>query len=238
MNDRPREMTAEVKRGIVMWVVKAVVGLFFVAALLFLVAGRWDWLWGWLFIGLFAAVSATHVVIMVPRNPALLAERSGGLSGEEGSRRDKLITGLAAGLLPLIGWIIAGLEVRFGWSPPMPVVVHLVGAAAFVLGWGMVLWATASNAFFATTVRIQAGQRVQTGGPYRFVRHPGYAGGLLYQLATPLLLGSWWALIPVVITVPLFMLRVILEERLLCRELAGYSRYTARVRYRLLPGVW
>jgi protein-S-isoprenylcysteine O-methyltransferase Ste14 len=231
-------MTPEVKRGVVMWVVKAVIGLLFMAVLLFLCAGRWDWLWGWVFIGLFAVVSAVHVIIMIPVNPALLVERSKGLREAGAKGWDRVVAGLAVGLLPLVAWILAGLDVRFGWSPPLPLALHLAGLVAFVLGWAIVLWATASNAFFSTTVRIQEGQTVQTGGPYRFVRHPGYAGGLLYQLATPFLLGSWWALLPMALAAPLFMLRITLEERLLRQELAGYRAYTDWVRYRLLPGLW
>ena len=102
------------------------------------------------------------------------------------------------------------------------------------------LWATSANAYFSTTVHVHAGEghTVQTGGPYRFVRHPGYVGALVYQLGTPLLLGSWWGLIVAALSVPLFVLRTALEDRTLHQELPGYPEYAARVRYRLLPGVW
>jgi protein-S-isoprenylcysteine O-methyltransferase Ste14 len=135
---------------------------------------------------------------------------------------------------------VAGLDVRFGWSPPMSLALHLVGVLGFVLGWALVLWATASNAFFSTTVRIQQerGHTLQTGGPYQFVRHPGYAGGIIYQLATPLLLGSWWAFMPMLLSVPLYVARTTLEDRLLHDELDGYPAYARQVRFRLLPGVW
>jgi protein-S-isoprenylcysteine O-methyltransferase Ste14 len=102
----------------------------------------------------------------------------------------------------------------------------------------LVLWATVSNAFFSTTVRIHKNHTVQTGGPYQFVRHPGYAGGMIYQLATPFLLGSWWALIPMVLSLPLFALRTAREDDLLQAELDGYKAYAQRTRYRLLPGIW
>ncbi len=232
------EITPEIRQGIIMWVVKAAVGLPFIAAILFLAAGRWNWVWGWVFIGLFVAASVAHVLIMIPINPALLAERSRGLREEGAQKGDKFITGMAAGLLPMISWIIAGLNLRFGWSPPMPLALHVVGTVGFALGWVMVIWATASNAFFSTTVRIHKEHTVQTGGPYQFVRHPGYVGAILYQLATPFLLGSWWALIPMVLSVPLFVVRTRLEDRMLREKLAGYKEYAANVRYRLLPGVW
>ncbi len=243
MNDSAsvkKEMTPEVRRGVVAWVVKAFAGLLFFAVLLSLSAGRWDWVWAWVFVGLFAVVSTVHVLILIPTNPELLAERSKGLR-EEGSKSwDKIIAGFAVGLLPMASWIISGLDVRNEWSPPMSLVLHLGGVMGFALGWALVLWATASNASFSTTVRIQKerGHTVQTGGPYQFVRHPGYVGAILYQLATPFLLGSWWALIPMILSVPLFVLRTALEDKTLHEELPGYAEYAQQTRYRLLPGVW
>ncbi len=230
-------MPPDVRRGVASWIVKAVVGLVVIAIILFLIAGRWDWLWGWLFIGLLAAASVVHVVVLIPTNPALLAKRARGLREEGATKLDKFLTGMGTGLLPLIGWIMAALDLRFGWSS-MPLLLHLVGAAGFALGWTMALWATASNAFFTTTVHIQEGQTVQTGGPYGLVRHPGYAGAILYQLATPFLLGSWWAFIPMVLAGPFLVVRTGLEDRMLHEELAGYREYAQRVRHRLWPGVW
>lgn len=235
-----QKMTPEIKRGVVSWVVKAFAGLLFFAALLSLSAGRWDWVWAWVFVGLFVAASIVHVLILIPTNPELLAQRAKGLR-EEGSKSwDKLIAGFAAGLLPMASWIISGLDVRNEWSPPMSLVLHLGGVMGFALGWAMVLWATASNAFFSTTVRIQKerGHTVQTGGPYQFVRHPGYVGAILYQFATPFLLGSWWALIPAGLVLCLFVIRTALEDKTLLEELDGYQDYARQVRYRLLPGIW
>jgi protein-S-isoprenylcysteine O-methyltransferase Ste14 len=104
----------------------------------------------------------------------------------------------------------------------------------------LLTWSMAANAFFAQTVRIQEdrGHTVATGGPYRYVRHPGYVGGILFQVATPLILGSVWALIPAGLTVCLTIIRTALEDRTLLEELDGYKEYAGRVRYRLLPGVW
>ncbi len=104
----------------------------------------------------------------------------------------------------------------------------------------MVEWATGSNAFFSLTVRIQKerGQAVVEGGPYRFVRHPSYVGGILFELAAPIMLGSWWALIPGGLDAVLFVIRTALEDKTLQAELDGYPAYTERTRYRLVPGVW
>jgi len=239
-----RKMTPEIRRGVVSWIVKAVGGLAFYGALLFFSAGRWDWMWAWVFLGLFAAASVVHVLILIPTNPALLAERSRGI--REGTKTwDKFIVSFAAGLLPMASWVMSALDVRFEWLPPfgwspMSLALHIGGAIGFALGWALLLWATASNAFFSTTVRIQEerSHTVQTGGPYQFVRHPGYVGAIVYQLATPFLLGSWWALIPMTLSAPLYVLRTALEDRTLHEELDGYRDYAQRVRYRLLPGIW
>ena len=234
-----QKMTPEVRRGVVSWIVKAIGGLVFFAALLFLSAGRWDWVWGWVFLGLFAVASIVHVLILIPTNPELLAERSRGIR-ENTKDWDKVITSFASGLLPIASWVISGLDARYAWSSPMSLALHIGGGIFFALGWAMLLWATASNAFFSTTVRIQEdrGHTVQTGGPYKFVRHPGYVGAILYQIATPFLLGSWWALIPMMLSVPLYIMRTVLEDKTLHEELQGYVEYAQQTRYRLLPGVW
>jgi protein-S-isoprenylcysteine O-methyltransferase Ste14 len=229
----------EVKRGVVLWIVKAVGGLIFFGALLFLAAGRLDWVWAWVFLGLFVTASVVNVVLLIPTSPELLAERAKGIRADT-KGWDKIIFSLAAGLLPMASWLIAALDVRYGWSVPMPLALHLTGAIGFALGWAILLWATASSPFFEPTVRIQEdrGQTVATGRPYRYVRHPGYLGGIVYQLATPFLLGSWWALIPMVLSVPLYLLRAALEDKTLQEELDGYAEYTHQTRYRLVPGVW
>ncbi len=232
------EMTDEVRRGVVAWIAKAIGGLVFMGALLFLAAGDWGWVEAWVFLGLFAAASVVHVLILTPTNPALLAARSRGIREPGGKAWDRAITSAAVGLLPLAAWLIAALQVRFDWAPSVAPAIQVLGGVGFAAGWALVLWATYTNRFFSTTVHIHEGQSVQTGGPYRYVRHPGYVGAIVYQLGTPLLLGSWWALIPMALTVPLLVLRTLLEDRMLQAELKGYSEYARQVRYRLLPGVW
>ncbi|MBN1992708.1 MAG: isoprenylcysteine carboxylmethyltransferase family protein [Anaerolineae bacterium] len=231
------KMTPEIKRGVISWIIKAGAGLIFFAVILFPIAGQWDWGWGWIFIGLFALASIVNVLILVPTNPALLAQRSRGLREEGASQTDKFLTGMGAGLMPMLSWIVAALDARFGWSA-MPLALHLVGVLGFVFGWAFVLWATGSNAYFSTTVRLHAGHTVQTGGPYQLVRHPGYVGAILYQLVTPFLLGSWWAFIPAILSAPFLVVRTALEDTMLQQNLDGYQAYARQVRYRLLPGVW
>ena len=116
----------------------------------------------------------------------------------------------------------------------------MAGLVVFVLGMGLMTWAMIVNNFFSLVVRIQKdrGHTVVSSGPYAYVRHPGYIGGILFQLATPVMLGTLWALVPAGLAACLIVIRTVLEDKTLQAELDGYKDYAARVRYRLLPGVW
>ena len=129
---------------------------------------------------------------------------------------------------------------RFRWEPRVSTLIVVVAALVYIIGQIIVLWAKKVNRFFSSVVRIQKdrGQTVCKDGPYRFVRHPGYLGGLLFTIATPLVLGSWWGLIPVAITLVLVFIRTYLEDKTLQSELEGYTDYSNETRYRLLPGIW
>ncbi len=137
-------------------------------------------------------------------------------------------------------YILAGLDQRYGWTGGLPLAAQIAALILCALGYALVVWATATNAYFSQIVRIQSerGHKVVTDGPYRYVRHPAYAGAILYELATPILLASWWALIPSGLNVVMLILRTALEDRTLQAELAGYKGYAHHVRQRLVPGVW
>jgi len=237
---KKRTMTPEVRRRIVSWIVQAALGLVGYGAILFLAVGRLDWVWGWVFLGLLAAILISHVLILVPINPELLAERSRGIRQEGAKSWDKWVAFFAAGTGTAVSWIVAGLDVRFQWSASMPLALHIGGLIGSVLGWALFMWAMGANAFFSEAVRIQEerGHTVVTDGPYRYVRHPGYVGAILALLATPLLLGSLWALIPAGLAATGYVVRTGLEDKTLQEELDGYAEYAQRVRYRLLPGIW
>jgi protein-S-isoprenylcysteine O-methyltransferase Ste14 len=229
----------EVRREIVKWIVQAAIGLVAYGLVLLLSAGRLDWIWGWAQLIILAAFLAAHPLLLIPINPELLAERERGLLHQGVKRWDRWVGAAAAGtLLPL--WVVAGLDARFHWTGWMPIALHVGGLAANVLGYALFLWAMVSNAFFAEGVRIQEerGHSVATGGPYRFVRHPGYAGAIIAGLATPFLLGSLWALLPAAVSATLYVVRTALEDRTLRDELPGYAEYAQQTRYRLLPGLW
>jgi protein-S-isoprenylcysteine O-methyltransferase Ste14 len=137
-------------------------------------------------------------------------------------------------------YVVAGLDAgRFGWSE-MPTWLWPVGLALFLPGTLLFSWSMGVNPFFEKTVRIQTerGHRVIDTGPYRFVRHPGYSGFLGWILSAPLLLGSWWAFLPSVLSIAALVVRTALEDRTLREELPGYTDYAARIRYRLIPKVW
>jgi protein-S-isoprenylcysteine O-methyltransferase Ste14 len=152
---------------------------------------------------------------------------------------DKLLAplvGLGGGLVPLV----AGLDALFDWSPTFSLPVKIVSLAIILAGYVLGSYALIENRFFSGMVRIQTdrGHQVVSSGPYRWMRHPGYAGALLAYLATPLFLDSQWAFLPAVLLTILLVIRAGLEDRVLQDELEGYRDYARRVRYRLLPGAW
>lgn len=205
--------------------------------ILFLAAGRFDWLWGWLYMVLYLASIAVTAVLMFRTSPETIAERANA-SGVRGW--DRVVGGLFS-LTYFFGLLaVAGLDARFGWTPELPPVVHLLGAAGFLLGYALFVWAMLSNAHFATVARLRSDgeHTVCSSGPYRFVRHPGYSGFILQSLGSPLLLGALWALLPGLLSAVVLVVRTALEDRMLREELAGYADYARRVRYRLLPLVW
>ena len=177
------------------------------------------------------------MAIVLRTNPEVIAARA--TRHADTKRFDKVFVALYSPLVFVLP-LVAGLDaVRFRWSS-LPFATLYAGAVLYVLGTIPAAWAIAVNPYLEQTVRIQTdrGHRVITVGPYRFVRHPLYVGVMLANLAAPLLLGSLWAYVPAAVTVLLFIWRTALEDRTLRKELAGYSEYAQRTRYRLFPGVW
>ena len=233
-------MTPEERRAISRWIAKSIIGVIGYALILFLAAGRIDWLWGWVFIAGITLVIAAHPLILIPRHPDLLAEREKGLRDKRVLVWDKWVAGLGAGVFPVASWVIAGLDLRFGWTGPKGLGFHIAGLGLTLAGYMLFLWAMASNPFFSEGVRIQSdrGHHVAEAGPYRYVRHPGYSGAILTHIGAPLLLGSLWALTAGLAAAAMYVLRTGLEDRFLQKELPGYQDFTERTRYRLLPRVW
>ena len=207
------------------------------AVVLFASVWKWDWWNAWAYLGLYLAFLVFNIIVILPGHKDLAEERSRVGPGTKGW--DKVIGSIGAfgGLLILA---LAGLDERFGWAGAISLEVQIAAFVLLGLSYPLFTWAMVSNKFFATTVRIQKerGHTVQTGGPYRFVRHPGYASLLCSYVTMPFALGSLWACIPAVVLVANLFVRTALEDRTLQNELEGYKDYAARVRYRLLPGIW
>ncbi len=204
--------------------------------ILFAAAGRLDWWEAWVYLAIYLGGVLFNGIYSIRHNPEMLNER--GRMSANTKTWDKWIAVIY--MLLLLGiFILSGLDERLGWTS-MPLWVEVVGAIGFAASMAITFWVMASNAFLSTFVRIQddRGHTTVTTGPYRFVRHPMYVGVLLMSVSTPLRLGSWWAVIPGVLNIGLFVVRTALEDRMLQKELAGYVDYARQVRYRLLPGVW
>lgn len=220
------------------WMARELSGTAMAGLVLYATSGRWDWTMGWLLVGVYAATFAAQAIILIPRSPGLLAERSERIRRGTKSWDETLLP--LYGVSTLAAHVVAGLNERFGWGPRVTSWLQYSGLALAVLGNGLVTWAMAVNAFFAFSVRIQAerGQSVVTGGPYAAIRHPGYAGAILFALGTALLLGSVWSLVPAALAALLLVARTALEDRTFWSELDGYSGYARRTRSRLVPGIW
>ena len=234
----PSDGELDVTGGIVKRLIQIGVQVLLLAAILFLSSGRLDWVWAWVYQASFVAGVGIFGILLYRKNPELIAERA---EIREGTKRwDRVLTFFYGILASVFLQLVAGLDKRFGWSPSLPVAAHLAGLALSLMGHALASWAMLENAYFAGTVRIQAerGHTVCTSGPYRIMRHPGYTGSLAFELATPIMLGSLWALLPGALTAVLLVVRTVLEDKELQIDLEGYGEYARRVRFRLIPGIW
>jgi protein-S-isoprenylcysteine O-methyltransferase Ste14 len=221
-------------KNILKRLIQVIFSIVITAIILFVSAGRIDWIYAW------AYIAASVLVILINSlifSPELISER--GRKKENTEKWDKIVSGLI--IIPwLLLYVTAGLDIRFNWSPEFALWPHITGLIIFISGNAFVSWAMISNAYFSTTVRIQydRGHTVSKGGPYRYIRHPGYLGMIIYHLSSPIILGSLWALIPAVLTAILFIIRTAFEDNTLRNKLEGYQDFAKKVKYRLMPGVW
>ena len=206
-------------------------------AILFLSAGRLDWIWPWVWLGINLVIVPINGIILMRTNPETVAERG---RPREVKDWDKIVSGLWALALYIFIPLVGGLDFRFGWTHRLAPGWNIAGAILYTAGLVLFSWAMITNSFFSTAARIQSdrGQTVCRSGPYRFVRHPGYSGAILQSLGTSLLLGSLWSLIPAAVGAIAMIARTALEDRMLQNELAGYRDFVRDVPQRLVPGVW
>jgi protein-S-isoprenylcysteine O-methyltransferase Ste14 len=230
-------MSSQVRRGVARWAMRETIGVVMLALLLFLAAGTVDWIAGWAMVIVIAGWVIATAIVVIPHYPELLAERVGPRKGAK--TWDTVVLSLY-GLTMMIMWIVAGMDQRYNWSSGIGPAAQIGAMLLVIAGHALIVWATGVNAYFSQVVRIQTerGHTVVSSGPYRYVRHPAYAGSLLLVLSAPIMLGSWWALIPGAICAVLMIVRTALEDKTLQAELPGYPEFAQRTRYRLLPGAW
>ena len=205
-----------------------------------LITWNWGWLEAWLYalLGIFGFIISR--ILAAKRHPDLLVERGKFAQHEDIKSWDKILSrlvGLGGALMPLV----AGLDMRAGWSDiQFSWTWKIIALIIIVLGYALGTWALMENRFFSGVVRIQTdrGHHVVDSGPYRWIRHPGYVGGLLAAFATPILLDSLWTFGVVALYTLILIIRTALEDRTLQDELPGYAEYAQRTRYRLFPGIW
>lgn len=213
--------------------VKFLCGLLLVGLLIFLPAGTLAYSNGWLLIALLFVPMLIAGFVMFFKSPDFLAKR---LDVKEKQGKQKGVVAFS-GLMFIVGFVVAGLDYRFGWSK-MPPVVVIVASVLFLLAYALYAEVMRENAYLSRTIKVEEGQKVVDTGLYSIVRHPMYMATILLFLMIPLVLGSWYALIVFAFYPAIIIVRLKDEEDLLTRELPGYAEYKQKVKYRIIPFVW
>ena len=208
-------------------------GLLLVGLLIFLPAGTFCYTYGWLLIGLLFTPMLIAGFVMLAKSPDFLAKR---LDVREKQGTQKGVVALA-GLMFIAGFVVAGLDFRFGWST-VPTWVIIAASVLFLVAYALYAEVMRENAYLSRTIKVEEGQTVVDTGLYGVVRHPMYAVTILLFLMIPLVLGSWYALIVFAFYPAIIIVRLKDEEELLIKELAGYVEYKKKVKYRIIPFVW
>jgi protein-S-isoprenylcysteine O-methyltransferase Ste14 len=232
MNDQQKVITPRV-------IAQVLVAIVLFPFLPLLISGQWGWWEAWVYAFIFILGFAISRAIAARRHPDLLVDRARFSQHEKTKGWDKTLV-MLMNIGVLLSFLIIGLDARLEWSPTYCLGLKVLALVVIIGGYALGSYALIENRFFSGMVRIQdeRGHYVVTSGPYRWMRHPGYAGGLLTYLATPVFLDSNWAFLPIMFMCIVMVIRTFMEDRMLQMELEGYSDYARRVRYRLLPGVW
>ncbi|MBI5223779.1 isoprenylcysteine carboxylmethyltransferase family protein [Candidatus Micrarchaeota archaeon] len=217
---------------------KKIVGLFIaslltIGAMLFIPAGTLDYWQGWIYIGVVFFPAIFTIAYFAKKDPQFLERR---MRYDEKEAAQKKIVSLGT-LVFIIGFLIPGLDQRYGWSA-VPIEQIIIANIMVFVGYIIIIITMKENRFAARTVAVEKGQTVITSGPYSIVRHPMYFGVLIMYLATPIALGSYIAIIPFLLVIPVLVLRLLNEEEVLKRELSGYNEYCEKTRYHLIPWIW
>ena len=210
-----------------------ILGIVCMGAMLFLPAGGFHYTNGWLFLGLLFVPMAIMGIVLFFKSPDLLKKR---LNAKEKEAAQKGVIAFSALMFP-VGFLLSAFDFRYSWSSvPMPLVT--VSSVLFLIGYAMYGEVMRENAYLSRTIEVQEGQKVIDTGLYGFVRHPMYLATFLMFLPMPLILGSFWGLIPFALYPVLIVIRVLNEEQVLAGELDGYTDYMKKVKYRLIPFIW
>lgn len=211
--------------------------LLLLMALFFISAGRSDLPLAWIYFGIYFVSLIINMTIFMKYNPEVVAARSKIIGG--GMKWWDRLYAIWYSLAGLAVPVACGLDIRYN-APALGIEYYILGVLMFIIGWGFTSWALVVNKFFEGVVRIQKerGHKVITTGPYSIVRHPGYAGMILFYASMPLGLGSLYGFVPVLLLAAAFVFRTHFEDEMLHKELKGYKAYAKKVRYRLVPGIW
>lgn len=208
-------------------------GLLLVGLLIFLPAGTLSYANGWYFIALLFIPMLIAGLIMLFKTPDFLKKR---LDAKEKQGTQKGVVAFS-GLMFIAGFVVAGLDFRFGWSA-LPIWVVITASVLFLIAYALYAEVMLENAYLSRTVKVEQGQTVVDTGLYGIVRHPMYAVTILLFLMIPLVLGSWYALIAFAFYPAIIIVRLLDEEKLLTKELPGYPEYKQKVKYRIIPFIW
>lgn len=213
--------------------VKFTVGAALIGAMLFLPAWTLNYPGAWLFMALLFVPMLIMGVVLLIKAPSLLEKR---LNNKEKEKAQKGVVALSGLMFP-IGFVLSALDFRFGWSR-VPTLLVITASVLFLIGYGMYAEVMRENAYLSRTVEVQENQKVISTGLYGIVRHPMYLATLLMFLPMPIILGSFYGLIPFVLYPIIIVVRILNEEKILTNGLDGYSEYKTKVKYRLIPFIW
>ena len=206
-------------------------GLFMV--MFFIPAGTVDYWQAWVYAILMNICMLVVTVYLLRNDPGLLERR---MQYRERNPQQKLFVAFSYPIFIAV-FLLPGFDQRFGWSNMAPA-ISIAAAVVVLLAYGFIFLVFRVNSYTARVIKVEAGQKVITTGPYALVRHPMYLGSIIMYIATPLALGSWAALIPALLYIPVLVLRIRDEEETLARELEGYREYMQKTKYHLFPGIW
>jgi len=214
-------------------VIRLIEAILALMAMFFIPAGTLAYWEAWLYLAILFIPMIFVMFYLLRNDPELLERR---MRFGEKEKTQKRVINLSL-LWFLLAFIIPGLDFRFGWSS-VPLIVVLVAALFVLLGYIMVFFVFRENTYASRVIEVAKGQKVIDTGPYAIVRHPMYIGAIVMYLFSPLALGSWWAVLFALPIIPLLVVRILNEEKILSQDLPGYGAYCQKVRYRLLPGIW